>query len=398
VGFHYPPAAARVFRGGFLGVDAFFVLSGFLITTLLLEEHRRTGSINLRNFYARRALRLLPAAAVLLAFVPRLPSPHRSAGLGLTSGSVRITAGTNRRLRVFATAQIAFSFVLLAGAGMLVATLIALQTAATAYDMNHVLVFDMPTTATGVGVGDTKLIDFYQQATRRVSQLPGVVGVSLGSFVPWRDAGSFGPAIQFAVEGHKPAHGEENPRARFRTVRPGSPGGRYSLPAAAISVTRTALTAAGRHRQPERGQLFSNGEALNKMMWWTDPYARCDPSHSPLVDADDENVAARHDDYHPVRQIGLAGWLVVGRWAIRTRPGRHPRHCEISPDQPERAATLEDVRALRTPDRLNAFVFSGFAGMRCHCVVGVAGVLAFSVSARTRESGVRRPPDRHRAT
>src|SRR6185503_9233787 len=63
------------------------------------------------------------AAAVLLAYVPRLPSPHAPAGLGLATGGVRITPGTNRRLRVFATTQIAFSFVLLAGAGALVATL-----------------------------------------------------------------------------------------------------------------------------------------------------------------------------------------------------------------------------------------------------------------------------------
>jgi peptidoglycan/LPS O-acetylase OafA/YrhL len=55
--------------GGFLGVDMFFVLSGFLITTLLLEEHADTGRISFRGFYRRRARRLLPAAifGVLLA-------------------------------------------------------------------------------------------------------------------------------------------------------------------------------------------------------------------------------------------------------------------------------------------------------------------------------------------
>ena len=69
-------------------------------------------------------------AAVLLAFVPRLPTADTSNGsVGLASGSVRITSGTNRRLRVFAVTQIAASFVLLAGAGMLLTTLLALQAA-----------------------------------------------------------------------------------------------------------------------------------------------------------------------------------------------------------------------------------------------------------------------------
>jgi peptidoglycan/LPS O-acetylase OafA/YrhL len=56
----------RLVPGGFLGVDVFFVLSGFLITTLLVEEWRDRGSVSLRRFYLRRFLRLTPALAVLL--------------------------------------------------------------------------------------------------------------------------------------------------------------------------------------------------------------------------------------------------------------------------------------------------------------------------------------------
>ena len=60
--FHIWPS---VVPGGFLGVDVFFVVSGFLITTLLLREHGRAGQIDLRGFWRRRARRLLPALALM---------------------------------------------------------------------------------------------------------------------------------------------------------------------------------------------------------------------------------------------------------------------------------------------------------------------------------------------
>src|SRR6266850_221126 len=59
-------AGSGVIKGGHLGVDLFFVLSGFLITSLLLREQQRNGFISLRLFYVRRALRLLPALLLVI--------------------------------------------------------------------------------------------------------------------------------------------------------------------------------------------------------------------------------------------------------------------------------------------------------------------------------------------
>ncbi|MDQ1481068.1 MAG: hypothetical protein QOI44_1929 [Actinomycetota bacterium] len=66
IAYHYDAAWAP---GGFLGVDLFFVLSGFLITTLLILEWRRSNRIAARRFWARRARRLLPALLIVLVFV-----------------------------------------------------------------------------------------------------------------------------------------------------------------------------------------------------------------------------------------------------------------------------------------------------------------------------------------
>ena len=111
------------------------------------------------------------AAAVLLAFVPRLPSAEAANGFGLSSGSVRITSGTNRRLRLFAVTQIAASFVLLAGAGMLLTTLIALQSARTGFNTRNVLAVNVPIVS--YARKPEEIVGFYKEVMRRISRAAG---------------------------------------------------------------------------------------------------------------------------------------------------------------------------------------------------------------------------------
>jgi putative ABC transport system permease protein len=114
------------------------------------------------------------------------------------------------------------------------------------------------------------------------------------------------------------------------------------------------------------------------------------------ADIDDENIVPGPmlTVYHPIEQENGGGRLFVHTrvdpYTLVTPITRIIR--DMSVDQPvEQAATLEDVRAeVLTPDRLNALVFGGFAAVALAiAVVGVAGVLVFSVSGRTREFGIR---------
>src|ERR1700723_1002788 len=157
-------------------------------------------------------------AAVILAYVPRLPSANAANGMNLASGSVRITNSTGRRQRIFAVTQIAASFVLLAGASVLITTLVALQRTETGFDTHRVLVVDVP--APSDGRTPQQVVDFYKESVRQIDALPGVTDTAVGMIAPWRDAGSgFGVGLQFSGDGH--VHDKDDPRALWRTISPG---------------------------------------------------------------------------------------------------------------------------------------------------------------------------------
>jgi predicted permease len=343
-------------------------------------------------------------AAVLLAFVPRLPSSGAAHGFGLASGSVRITSGTRRRLRVFAVTQIAACFVLLAGASMLLKTLLAMQAVRTGFDVRHVLAINVP--VMGYGRTDDQIIGFYQETLRRIRELPGVDQVAIGTQVPWRDKGNFGPGFEFTADGHVHGPGEEDPRGRFRTVTPGFFAS-LGIPILAGRDFNDADRKGGESvvivSQSVAQRMFPNQDALNRHVMWTDPVMKFIGVHTDgrrivgvVADVDDENVVPgpAMTVYHPFAQEIGGGRLFVhargnpnGLVQPVTRLIR-----EMSVEQVvEHAATLEDIRAeVLTPDRLNALVFGVFAMVALAiAVVGVAGVLAFNVSGRTREFGIR---------
>jgi predicted permease len=397
--------------GAILGV--IIAMGGVGLLTSLAERYSpRANEIRLDAMVLGFALALAVALALLLSFAASLPKEGTfaswiAAGMRRMSGSLR----KQRLQRALVVAQIAVSVVLLAGAGLLTRTMIRLSDVTTGLKTEEVLTIQVPlltpsalTNPALVATADADAKDRYDRMRREIRALPGVIEVGIGSTMPLRNSQI---DLEIKAEGKSPAAGEAAPRADLRTASPeyfraaGVPllAGREFSSTDRLGSSRVVII-----NQTLADRFFAGEDPLGQRIAWTGEVLRFTPISGDwrtivgvVGTTQDGGLDAAPGPvmFMPFAQeLAIGGGLVIRAdsnvSALASASTRIVRR--IAPTSPiENVMTVAQIKDQSvSPRRLNAELISSFGILAVIiAAVGIAGVLAFSVSARTNEIGIR---------
>lgn len=398
------------FLGAAAGVA--IALGGVKLLTIFASRFSpRADEIHLDTVVLSFTLVLTIGVALLLSFVASLPREGAFASW-ISAGTRRTGTLSRQRLqRALVVAQIAVSVVLLAGAGLLTRTMMQLSDVDTGLKTEQVLsmqvqLLPIAKIASGVDVraADAAAKQGYDRIERDALAIPGVVAVGVGSVMPLEASEV---QLEVKVEGKSLGVGEAMPRADYRTADPGY------FRAAGIPLvegrTFEATDRAGAGRvvvinQTLARRLFPNEDPIGKRIAWTGDVLRFTPISGDwrtvvgvVGNTQDGGLDAqpRGAMFMPYAQELAMGGTVVIRAdsnvsALAAQATSIARR--VAPATPiEHVMTVAQIKDESvSPRRLNAVLITSFGAMAVIiAAVGIAGVLAFSVSARTNEIGIR---------
>ena len=374
-----------------------------MLTSFATRYSPRANEIRIDGAVLAFSLLLAVVVAVLLSFAPGLAS-ERMLGASLAAGGRR-TTGTVRRQRLqrgLVVAQIAVSVMLLTGAGLLTRTMQRLSVVDSGLNTENVLTMEVPKDFDGSSPAAT--IAQYEQIQSQLAALPGVSEVGLGSTMPLRLAGIM---LDIKAEGRPVAPGEAQPHSEYRTADPD-----YFRAAGIALLKGRAFTSTDRAESPRvvilnktlADQLFPGQDPIGKRVAWTGDVLKFIGVSGDwrTVVGVVRNTKDGGLDAVPIPATFIPfaqGDFPSGGFVIRTKldaasfaaaATRVVR--QAAPQQPiEKVLTVEQIRDESVaPRRLNALLVSSFGFLAMIvAAVGIAGVLAFSVTARTNEIGVR---------
>jgi predicted permease len=344
------------------------------------------------------------AVALILSYAPRLPKEGTlgawvAAGVSRVSGSLR----KQRMQRALVVAQIAVSVVLLAGAGLLTRTMLRLASVDAGIKPGSVLTMEVPLNMGERSDADSRAL--YQRISDQIQGLPGVQAVGVGSTMPLRST-QF--QLDVKAEGRVLAAGEAQPHAEMRSADPGyfrAAGipllaGRDFMTtdrdssAQVVIVNKTIAEKFWPGRSPLGQRIAWTGPVLAfigmKEDQWMTVVGVVGDTRDGGLDAEPRNVVFKPFAQTPVYQGG--GFVVRSASAATLAPNVARGNRAVAPREPiENLLTVDQIRAESVaPRKLNAVLVSSFGVLAVMiAAVGIAGVLAFSVSTRTNDIGVR---------